>query len=840
MALVETLVTTIGASLAKSLLNVWLKENPVVTSTITPTIDLLKTKTDDYLSARRGDRAFVELGDKIAKSLEPVFTDYMLGENSYESVAFEVSKTLEKSKISSKLLSRLNYSPAKLLKHIHEANPGGAKNFSELETALYNRSLDLASQYIVDLASNLPDYTSQNFTEILQRLDDSMDLLNRVLLDLQKLRAISESSNRNREFAEFERDYRASVVRKFDRINLFGADVSRRAKRYQLTMAYVSLDVVKSDEKHYYEDDYEIRVSVQTALGNSTHAAIIGEAGSGKTTLLHWLAVNSAGNSFDHSLSEWRDTIPFIIELRRYPNELPAPEEFLRKVASEIAHQMPKGWVHKTLESGRALVLVDGLDEVPLQKRSSVIDWLEGIVVSFPEIRIVFTSRPAAYDRGTLEFLNFREYQLAPMQPANINLFVRYWHRAVLGDQDLKSENDTDFVTERLLYKMRNSMPIMRLATNPLLCAMLCALHYERHMQLPADRSTLYEACCSMLIERRDVEREIESTYFPYLSYKQKRVILDDLAYWMMKNRYSSVQSRQALERMVLRLNNMNLDLSNKEANQILSMLLERTGIVREPTPGTIDFVHRTFQEYMAANAATTEGDWGLLINNAEDDQWQETIVLSAGFANKKEADELILGLLNLGESKVTKQHKYELLAVSCLETAVQISTKVRDKVEKRLNALIPPQSDANINSIAAAGNLAVPYLNFNESLSEDEAANCVRILTQIGTRAALTCISTYIGDHRRKVYSAAIELLEQVTPEEVNASGLSDALINDIVQSVDNNNLQLNGIILSALSNVPLSQLGSVLPSTIASLRLLNCQESNLAISTLFPKLKE
>ncbi len=68
---------------------------------------------------------------------------------------------------------------------------------------------------------------------------------------------------------------------------------------------------------------------------------------------------------------------------------------------------------------------------------------------------------------------------------------------------------------------------------------MLCALNRDRRQQLPADRIELYEACCLLLLERRDKERKVDLSEYPVLSYRQKRLLLEDLAYWMMKNNYS-------------------------------------------------------------------------------------------------------------------------------------------------------------------------------------------------------------------------------------------------------------------------------------------------------------
>lgn len=167
MALVETLIVTIGSEMGKSLLKIWLKEQPLLEAAGTSSIDLLKSKTADVLSARRAAREFETLGDRIAKSLEPIFRNCNLQENSYNAVANEVFSAISDAKISSQLLAELSYNPIRLLEHIKGQHPNGDALFSEAETSLYNRVLDLSAQYIIDLASNLPGYTKAPFISLI-------------------------------------------------------------------------------------------------------------------------------------------------------------------------------------------------------------------------------------------------------------------------------------------------------------------------------------------------------------------------------------------------------------------------------------------------------------------------------------------------------------------------------------------------------------------------------------------------------------------------------------------------------------------------------------------------
>ncbi len=124
--------------------------------------------------------------------------------------------------------------------------------------------------------------------------------------------------------------------------------------------------------------------------------------------------------------------MPFFIRLRQVDAvALPQPEDFPRLVAPSIAGTMPENWVHDHLHSGRAIVLVDGVDEVPAVMRAGVQRWLRDLVSSYPAAIYVVSSRPNAIQEGWMASESFHEADLQPMDMNNIRVFVDHWHRAV-------------------------------------------------------------------------------------------------------------------------------------------------------------------------------------------------------------------------------------------------------------------------------------------------------------------------------------------------------------------------------------------------------------------------
>src|SRR5207302_8308897 len=114
-------------------------------------------------------------------------------------------------------------------------------------------------------------------------------------------------------------------------------------------------------------------------------------------------------------------------------------------------------------------------------------------------------------------------------------------------------------------------------------------------------------------------------------------------------------------------------------------------GIIREPVAGSIDFAHRTFQEFLAARAVVDEGDIGVLVQHTHDDQWREVVLLAAGLAPKKEREDLVERLIGRGETEKGYRSQLYILAAACAESShekVGLNTKLR--VERHLGVLVP------------------------------------------------------------------------------------------------------------------------------------------------------
>ncbi|WP_405487168.1 NACHT domain-containing protein [Streptomyces sp. NBC_00096] len=564
--------------------------------------------------------------------------------------------------------------------------------------------------------------------------------------------------------AAFEAAYLPYVAKRHARLTIYGIDLSRSPARWPLDVAYLSLEAAppRAPEPSFdaYEsaDDHrearraglrhlaESRPADQ-ALARSPRVLLRGEAGSGKTTLVQWLAVTAAQQDRADRPAHLRDRVPFVLPLRtltRHGERLPAPKDFLGATGCPLAGSQPPGWEHRVLSAGRGLVLVDGIDEVPEPERERTRRWLRDLIDTYDgDNRWLVTSRPSAVGQDWLSEDGFGELALSAMGPSDTATFIRRWHAAARGEAGDAPE--LDGYEAQLLTAVRTKGDLGRLATNPLMCGLICALHRDRRGYLPHGRKDLYEAALSMLISRRDRERDMK---VPDLREEPQLDLLQRLAYWLIKNGRTEMDRSRAEDIIGRALPAVPEAAALGDARTVFEHFLQRSGLLREPAPGTVDFVHRTFQDFLGARAAVEEGDFGLLASHAADDQWEDVIRMAVALARPRERVAFFGDLLAIGDHAGDQRTGFRvyLLAAACLEHATTLEPSVRAAVEARTRHVIPPRGDIEARALSEVGPLVLDLLPGPEGLSEMEASWTVVAASRITSDAALPFLAGYAG----------------------------------------------------------------------------------------------
>ncbi|GGX11865.1 NACHT domain-containing protein [Streptomyces lomondensis] len=515
--------------------------------------------------------------------------------------------------------------------------------------------------------------------------------------------------------AAFERRYLPYVAERHNHITIYGIDLRDSPDRWPLEVAYLSLEATSGEETAAadappgeHTGAATVRLPAEEALGSHDRVLLRGDAGSGKTTLVQWLAVTAARDGA---------RIPFVLPLRTLirADSLPTPSGFLTAVSCPLTP--PEGWAERVLTAGRGLVLVDGLDEIPAADRHRTRDWLLALIHAFPGNHWLLTSRPTAVRPDWLAGEGFRELTLTPMRRADVRTFVHRWHAAARAP-----EYET-----QLLDSLRTKRDLARLATNPLMCGLICALHRERRGYLPTGRKELYDAALGMLLARRDRERGMGSVDGAELGEEAQLEVLQRLAYALVLSGRTEMDLETA-EDIVARCLPVIAPASGQgDAGALLRTLLLRSGLLRQPGEGVVDFVHRTFQDYLGARYAVEEGHLGVLAGHADDSLWEDVIRMAVAHARPRERATLLRRLLAADTPRLT------LLALACLEHAAALDPGVRAEVEERAGTLIPPRTTPEARALAEAGPLVLELLPGPEGLTAQEAHGVVVTASLLG-----------------------------------------------------------------------------------------------------------
>lgn len=746
MPLLETMTRLLGPAIARTILDSWLENSQLADEVGNEITDYLKEAVLEEDEKRRAQHGIEQIGEQIVAQLTIVLDEDIPGINSdnRRSVGHAFANTLRRVTVTSELIMSYNLDPSQLAQHFDEAYPEANEMLNVQEQALYQRVLLEASREIIKISPRLETFMQTSTDEVLNRLDQTASTLKKQREKMQ------------REIDRFEGKYRNAIMQELDRVELFGLPhMGHLTGRKSVDSATITLLATRRGGK---QQDTLCSRPIPEFLAQHKRVIIRGIAGSGKTTLLQWLAMHAASQDFAPPLDYMNDAMPFFIRLRARVNRgFPRPIEFVEFVDSgTYINLMPQEWVKQKLESGNALVLIDGVDELPMKQREQFLHDVTRLVADFPNPRYIITSRPTGLrDKHGDEWVMFSEWveqagfvtlTLDSMDTANIKQCITHWHEArAVSEQDEQRAGDVAQVAETLQQLIDHRPELRQMVTTPLFCAMVCVLHRDRGDMLPITRLQLYRECIDLMLGQRNqgYHIQLDDTYPAGLSNEQKLEAIQSFALWMMQNGYTDVKVEKVDAHFERLLPQLRLP-DAVTGDQIRAFFVERTGMLSEPVAGRIDFMHRTFQEYLAAQEALDEGSLGVLLLHANEDRWREVIIVAAGLARPREREELLQELIEQGDESPERRRYLHLLAVACMETAVRLDPEINDAVLERVRLLLPPKDEDEVVLIGKPGDPIVPLLAYNPDYSPEDAARCIEALAEIGTPAAMHTLAGY------------------------------------------------------------------------------------------------
>ena len=190
-------------------------------------------------------------------------------------------------------------------------------------------------------------------------------------------------------------------------------------------------------------------LSLGEALSNGADVMLTGDAGSGRSTALAYLAIRLANR--DEALGKLAGKVPILIHAADLPLQGrrdalgPVTEAAQRTVSPSVAAMLPS-YIQKHFEGGNALLLLDGLDEIPAADLPEISTWLKELRVQCPRLRIVAAGPVAILDG--LAQAELTPVPIAPwterMQREFLSKWGRSWNEYVAPNMSKRRISDID------------------------------------------------------------------------------------------------------------------------------------------------------------------------------------------------------------------------------------------------------------------------------------------------------------------------------------------------------------------------------------------------------------
>ena len=364
---------------------------------------------------------------------------------------------------------------------------------------------------------------------------------------------------------------------------------------------------------------------------------LLGGPGVGKSTFLRKVgleALKGKEGNFAHKC------IPVFLELKRFTADHIDIEALIAKEFEICGYPYPEETTKAALESGKLLILFDGLDEVPTANVAKVIRKIEDFVDQYSKNRFIASCRIAAYTGG---FKQFTEVEMADFDDAQIEAYIKNWFDST--PDRYRHQLDEEVKTADQCWKALNAREhyaTKELARNPLLLTLLCMV-YDNSQNFPRNRADLYEKALNIFLEEWAAEKRVrqEDSISQYLDVAAEKRMLSEIAAKNFDANYLFF-SKTELIKQIQEFGEGNINTpSTFNAPKILETILVDQGLFVERVSGSYSFSHLTFQEYLTANYIKEAGSIQRLVTNyLHDYRWREVFLLTAGLMHT--ADDLL------------------------------------------------------------------------------------------------------------------------------------------------------------------------------------------------------
>jgi HEAT repeat protein len=464
------------------------------------------------------------------------------------------------------------------------------------------------------------------------------------------------------------------------------------------------------------------------AVRGHARIVVLGDPGAGKTTLLRFLALQFAQayksgqpTVIDKEGRAYGETrLPVFLRVADFADAFAKNKNLkLRNFLAvpfgdvQAASEALQAVLFDALQQGRALLLLDGLDEViDAGDRAQIAGEIESFVAALhSNIRVIVTSRITGYREAALGG-DYQHFTLLDLERPQIERFLTRWCQA--QERFLSRDASEAEVTRKaqlesaaILQAVDENPGVQRLAVNPLLLTILALIH-KNGARLPNRRIELYDLAAKTLLEDWQLARGVPSG--KTIKEHEAAQFLWPLAHWLHREKPRGMATEAEIKQQLAKFLAAKRKLATDDpeiieaVNDFLHRVRHHTGVLVERAPKQYGFMHLTFEEYFAARELVRRPDQlaQKIYELRHQPRWQEPILLAIGYVSEHFPDlpsELIRTAI-LAEGEVAAEYGYQpslyedvlhrdlLLAAQCVADCATIEPDFRRSVMQHLAAL--------------------------------------------------------------------------------------------------------------------------------------------------------